>query len=148
MSVKVKGLDRLVTKLDKLASEAVSNDVLKKAVLKTKANILIRTNEGKDFKGKTFEKYTDQYKTFRANKGRGSKVDLQFERQMLNSMTTIFGHRTGKITFTRPVERAKAYYNTVKGVGKKKTKREFFRLSKKNKNDILKEFQLHIKGLL
>jgi hypothetical protein len=106
------------------------------AATKIKENIQRRTNRGVDYKGKTFKPYSKKYKAVREAAGRQTaKVDLQFNRHMLNSMTVARkGGGVAHITFSRAEERKKAIFIHEEGG------REFFGVSRDDRADARKIF--------
>lgn len=69
-----------------------------------------RTRKGVGYKG-AFESYSPEYAAFRASKGRGTTVDLQFSGNMLGSMTTRANSKQAEIFFTKASESKKAAMN-------------------------------------
>tara|TARA_R110000765_G_scaffold212129_1_gene317165 strand:+ start:33 stop:452 length:420 start_codon:yes stop_codon:yes gene_type:complete len=104
---------------------------VKKALLKTALqgiNIIEdRTKKGRGLKG-FFPKYSPKYLAFRASKGRGKNVDLQFTGQMLGSITAVATSNYAEIYFSRGAESKKAAM-----VSKK---RPFFGFSRREKKQL------------
>jgi hypothetical protein len=76
-------------------------------------------------------------------------VDLTDTGQMFSSLTYRLANKSADLFFSQGFQNRKAYYHDVAGVGKKKVKRPFFRLSDKEKdvmsNLFAKEYFKNIK---
>lgn len=72
--------------------------------------ILARTQKGQGIDG-IFKPYTPKYALFRKEKGRGTRVDLNFTGAMLGSMTATKHRGYAEINFGRGIESKKAYFN-------------------------------------
>jgi len=72
--------------------------------------ILARTESGRGISG-AFKPYTPKYAIFRKEKGRGTRVDLNFTGAMLGSMTALKNRGYAEIKFARATENKKAYFN-------------------------------------
>ena len=107
----------------------------KKALLRTALHginiIEDRTAKGRGLKG-FFPKYSQKYSDFRASKGRGRKVDLQFTGQMLGSMGAVSTSRDAEIYFIRGAEAKKAAM-----VSKE---RPFFGFSRRERTELAQVF--------
>lgn len=136
MTKVVDNFDKVFKKLKK----KLSDSSVKRRSLAYIANFEVATikdrtqNKGKDFRGKPFVPYSKKY-TRRLVKQSGH-VDLTDTGQMFSSLTYRLSRDSANLFFGRNQENKKAYYHDVVGVGKKKIKRKFFRLSDKEK-DIL-----------
>ena len=107
------------------------NQTLYRAVaLETKKRIRVRTETSKkDYLGRGFKKYTQEYKQFRSKKGRSTTPNLSFSGKMLGSMRTLFTKKKGTVTLSG--EQAKiARGNEARG-------RIFFALHKTDRDKIL-----------
>ena len=96
-----------------------------------------RTADGIGYKGGAFKEYSEKYARFRAARGRGDNVDLQFTGRMLGSMTSKADRREAKIFFTRAEEAKKAAMNN-------KT-RPFFGFNRKEEKQLATVFFRNIK---
>lgn len=131
----------------------LSDDGVKRRTLAYIANAEIarikdRTqNKGKDFKGNPFITYSKKYT--RAKIKESGHVDLTDTGQMFSSLTYRLANKSANLFFSQGFQNRKAYYHDVAGVGKKKVKRPFFRLSDKEKdvmsNLFAKEYFKNIK---
>jgi hypothetical protein len=84
-----------------------------------------RTQKGKDMNGKAFRGYKNaEYIEKRKKAGRSSKVNLTFNNQMLQAMTSKKYKDGARIYFNNQTETNKAHGNHVK------LKRKFFGLDK------------------
>jgi len=72
-----------------------------------------RTAKGVGYKG-VFASYTPEYASFRSEKGRGTKPDLNFTGQMLGAMTVTANSKQAEIFFSRATESKKAAMNDKK----------------------------------
>src|SRR5210317_312084 len=136
-------MTKVVTNFDKVLKDIkkkLSDNTVKRRTLAYIANFEVaqikdRTqNKGKDFRGNQFVTYSKRY-TRRLVKESGH-VDLTDTGQMFSALTYRLSKDNANLFFSRNQENRKAYYHDVAGVGKKKVKRKFFRLSDKEK-DIL-----------
>ena len=104
-------------------------------------------NKGKDFRGNPFIPYSKKYT--RAKIKESGHVDLTDTGQMFSSLTYRLANKSADLFFSQGFQNRKAYYHDVAGVGKKKVKRPFFRLSDKEKdvmsNLFAKEYFKNIK---
>ena len=104
-------------------------------------------NKGKDFRGNPFIPYSKKYT--RAKIKESGHVDLTDTGQMFSSLTYRLANNSSNLFFSQGFQNRKAYYHDVAGVGKKKVKRPFFRLSDKEKdvmsNLFAKEYFKNIK---
>ena len=96
-----------------------------------------RTESGVGFKGGAFKGYSEKYAKFRAKKGRGKNVDLEFTGHMLGSMTSKADRKKATIFFTRAEEAKKAAMNN-------KT-RPFFGFNEQEERQLAKVFFRYIK---
>ena len=136
-------MTKVVTNFDKVLKNIkrkLTDSSVKRKTLSYIANLEVaqikdRTqNKGKDFRGNPFAPYSKRYSR-RLVKESGH-VDLTDTGQMFSSLTYKLSGNKANLFFGRNVENKKAYYHDVAGVGKKKVKRKFFRLSD-NEKDIL-----------
>jgi len=105
-----------------------------------------RTQGGKDYKGSSFDEYSESYKKFREKKGRQTHaVNLTFTGQMLNSMSKTLLNNNLVLNFLNADQSKKAFYAHEKN-------RKFHLLSNAEKmfahtsidqsiNTILKDYQ-------
>lgn len=136
-------MTKIVDNFDKVLRDIkskLSDRLVKKRTLAYIANFEVaqikdRTqNKGKDYRGISFAPYSKRYKR-RLVKLSGV-VDLTDTGQMFSSLSYKVSRNSANLLFMRNQENRKAYFHDVAGVGKKKVKRKFFRLSDKEK-DIL-----------
>lgn len=136
-------MTKVVTNFDKVLKDIkrkLSDGGVKRRTLAYIANFEVaqikdRTqNKGKDYRGNPFAPYSKRYSR-RLVKESGH-VDLTDTGQMFSSLTYRLSKNNANLFFGRNQENKKAYFHDVTGVGKKKVKRKFFRLSDKEK-DIL-----------
>jgi hypothetical protein len=147
----VKGSKELDAELKRISKGLTAPKLLTKIGLTARADILVRTNKGEDYRGKRFTPYTEYTKSLRRRRGRQvDHVDLQDNRHMLNNMQVKIDARRSitKLVFTRRTEREKAFKHNEVGVGRKQTKREFFSLGKKLENKLFKQYEKEIDRLL
>ena len=85
-------MDRLRKKLKKQVEKAGN-----KAVAKLYQLIIVNTNEGIDANNRPFAPYSLDYLAIRAEKGRGSRVNLQMTSSMINSLK--INHRKGSLVW-------------------------------------------------
>ena len=149
-------MTKIVDNFDKVINDIkrkLSDDGVKRRTLAYIANAEIarikdRTqNKGKDFKGNPFIPYSKKYT--RAKIKESGHVDLTDTGQMFSSLTYRLANKSANLFFSQGFQNRKAYYHDVAGVGKKKVKRPFFRLSDKEKdvmsNLFAKEYFKNIK---
>jgi len=108
--------------------------LLTKMALFSKFKILKRTAKGADYEEKAFSPYSENYKLFRQDKGRPTaKVDLFFTGKMLGSMSVKANSLRSILYFSGREQALKA---SGLNYGNKyiKNRREFFALSKKDKD--------------
>jgi len=147
----VKGSKALSKDLKRISKGLTKPELLLKVGLSARQAILVRTNRGKDFRGKEFTPYEEVTKVLRKRRGRQtSRVDLQDRRHMLNSIQvkTEKAKDSVRLFFSRRTERDKAFKHNEVGVGRKKTKREFFALGKRLENGIFKQYGKAIERLI
>jgi len=149
-------MTKIVDNFDQVINDIkrkLSDDGVKRRTLAYIANAEIarikdRTqNKGKDFKGNPFIPYSKKYT--RAKIKESGHVDLTDTGQMFSSLTYRLANKSADLFFSQGFQNRKAYYHDVAGVGKKKVKRPFFRLSDKEKdvmsNLFAKEYFKNIK---
>jgi hypothetical protein len=149
-------MTKIVDNFDQVINDIkrkLSDDGVKRRTLAYIANAEIarikdRTqNKGKDFKGNSFIPYSKKYT--RAKIKESGNVDLTDTGQMFSSLTYRIANKSADLFFSQGFQNRKAYYHDVAGVGKKKVKRPFFRLSDKEKdvmsNLFAKEYFKNIK---
>lgn len=149
-------MTKIVDNFDQVINDIkrkLSNDGVKRKTLAYIANAEIarikdRTqNKGKDFRGNPFIPYSKKYT--RAKIKESGHVDLTDTGQMFSSLTYRLANKSANLFFSQGFQNRKAYYHDVAGVGKKKVKRPFFRLSDKEKdvmsNLFAKEYFKNIK---
>ena len=134
-------MTKIVDNFDQVINDIkrkLSDDGVKRRTLAYIANAEIarikdRTqNKGKDFKGNPFIPYSKKYT--RAKIKESGHVDLTDTGQMFSSLTYRLANKSANLFFSQGFQNRKAYYHDVAGVGKKKVKRPFFRLSDKEKD--------------
>jgi len=84
---------------------------LNKSAEKAVDLIVSRTQKGQGLKG-TFKRYSNDYRDFRKEQGRGTKPDLNFSGRMLSNLGV--QRKTGhsvKVAFSRKEEKEKARKN-------------------------------------
>jgi len=117
----------------KLSTKSVKRRALSRLANFEIAKIKDRTqNKGKDYKGNPFTPYSKSYS--RASVKESGHVDLTDTQQMFSALTYKMTNKSANLFFSRRTENEKAYFHDVAGVGKKKVKRKFFRLSEKEKD--------------
>ena len=149
-------MTKIVDNFDQVINDIkrkLSDDGVKRRTLAYIANAEIarikdRTqNKGKDFRGNPFIPYSKKYT--RAKIKESGHVDLTDTGQMFSSLTYRLANKSADLFFSQGFQNRKAYYHDVAGVGKKKVKRPFFRLSDKEKdvmsNLFAKEYFKNIK---
>jgi hypothetical protein len=149
-------MTKIVDNFDQVINDIkrkLSDDGVKRRTLAYIANAEIarikdRTqNKGKDFRGNPFIPYSKKYT--RAKIKESGHVDLTDTGQMFSSLTYRLANKSANLFFSQGFQNRKAYYHDVAGVGKKKVKRPFFRLSDKEKdvmsNLFAKEYFKNIK---
>ena len=149
-------MTKIVDNFDQVINDIkrkLSDDGVKRRTLAYIANAEIarikdRTqNKGKDFRGNPFFPYSKKYT--RAKIKESGHVDLTDTGQMFSSLTYRLANKSANLFFSQGFQNRKAYYHDVAGVGKKKVKRPFFRLSDKEKdvmsNLFAKEYFKNIK---
>lgn len=81
---------------------------------KTVQTIVERTERGVGLNG-AFKRYSREYADYRAEKGRGTKPDLNFSGRMLSNLGVERKNRnTVKVAFSRNEEKQKAKFNQKK----------------------------------
>jgi hypothetical protein len=134
-------MTKIVDNFDQVINDIkrkLSDDGVKRRTLAYIANAEIarikdRTqNKGKDFRGNPFIPYSKKYT--RAKIKESGHVDLTDTGQMFSSLTYRLANKSADLFFSQGFQNRKAYYHDVAGVGKKKVKRPFFRLSDKEKD--------------
>jgi hypothetical protein len=134
-------MTKIVDNFDQVINDIkrkLSDDGVKRRTLAYIANAEIarikdRTqNKGKDFRGNPFIPYSKKYT--RAKIKESGHVDLTDTGQMFSSLTYRLANKSANLFFSQGFQNRKAYYHDVAGVGKKKVKRPFFRLSDKEKD--------------
>lgn len=140
-------MTKIVTNFDKVLRDIkskLSNQSVKSRALAKIANLEValikdRTqNKGIDYKRRPFAPYSKSYT--RAKVKESGHVDLTDTQQMFSALTYRMAKNTANIFFSRREENTKAYFHDVAGVGKKKVKRKFFRLSDKEKDLLSSQF--------
>ncbi len=128
-------------------AQTLTDDILKKrqeafkgAVLSEQAELISRTQSGREISGKGFSAYTEKYAKFKKARGRNdSPPDLTFSGTMLKAIDSRFetdadGSVRATIFFNQPLEAAKAQGNQEKrpffGFSEKQVKRITERLRK------------------
>jgi hypothetical protein len=106
----------------------------------TKADIINRTQAGRDYKGNTFAPYTKGYAKVRQDKGLGTKPNLTVTSQMLNGITVQTLKNGFKLYFNAKEQNDKAAGNN--------RKRPFFKLSKKDNEAIVEFLRKKIRQIL
>jgi len=147
----VKGSKALSKDLKRISKGLTQPKLLTRIGFSALKGIRVRTARGKDYRGKEFKPYEDITKVLRKRRGRQtSRVDLEDRRHMLNDMSvkTIPSKDLTKIVFNRRTERDKAFKHNEVGVGRKKTKREFFALGKRLEDGIFKQYEKAIERLI
>ena len=91
-------------------------------------------SKGIDAYGKPFRAYSPNYK--RAGVKQSGVVDLTDTGQMFSSLTTKVTASKGVLFFRQNLANKKAAFHDMFGVGKKRIKRQFFRISKGEQNKI------------
>jgi hypothetical protein len=134
MTKVVNNFDKVLNDIKrKLTDSSVKRKTLSYIANFEVAQIKDRTqNKGKDYQGNPFIPYSKRY-TRRLVKESGH-VDLTDTGQMFSSLTYKLSGNKANLFFARNIENKKAYFHDVAGVGKKKVKRKFFRLSEKEKD--------------
>ena len=136
-------MTKIVDNFDKVLNDIkkkLSDDGVKRRTLAYISNFEVATikdrtqNKGKDYRGNPFIPYSKRYKR-RLVKESGH-VDLTDTGQMFSSLTYRLARNSSNLFFQQGFANRKAYFHDVAGVGKKKVKRKFFRLSE-NEKDIL-----------
>jgi hypothetical protein len=147
----IKGAKALSKDLKRISKGLTTDRLLLKIGLSARKGILVRTDRGKDYRGKDFTPYEDVTKVLRKRRGRQtSRVDLQFERHMLNNIQVKSekAKNSVRLFFSRRTERDKAFKHNEVGVGRKQTKREFFALGKRLEDGIFKQYEKEIDRLI
>lgn len=91
-------------------------------------------SKGIDAYGKQFKPYSPNYK--RAGVKQSGVVDLTDTGQMFSSLTFKASDSKGVLFFRQNLANKKAAFHDMFGVGKKKIKRQFFRISKDEQKKI------------
>lgn len=140
-------MTKVVTNFDKVLKDIkgkLSDNKVKKRALAKIANFEVamirdRTqNRGLDYKRRPFAPYSKSYT--RAKVKESGHVDLTDSGNMFSALTYRLARNSANIFFGRREENTKAYFHDVEGVGKKKVKRKFFRLSEKEKDLLSSQF--------
>jgi ATPase subunit of ABC transporter with duplicated ATPase domains len=117
------------------------NKILKRALLRAVSHgrdiIEEHMDTSTSYKGGSFKPYSKEYKEYRKDKGRGTKPDLQFTKQMRSAMQVRSNSKQGEIYFSRKEEAQKAAKNN-------KT-RPFFGFNKRELAKIKKVFERNLK---
>jgi phage gpG-like protein len=101
------------------------------ATNETITEIQKRTQSGKDYKGSSFTKYSDDYKEYKSKHYGSSRVNLTQTGNMLHSITSKKIKNGIRLYFGSSSENKKAYHNQVTN------RRKFFGLSTKQKDRLL-----------
>ena len=91
-----------------------------------------RTSKGMGYKDGKFKPYTEQYAAYRVKKGRGTLPNLEFERQMMSSITSRADSEKAVIFFRGAENSRKAAMN--------EKKRPFFGFSRQEERKLSKIF--------
>ena len=115
--------------------------ILKNALFKTASHgrdlIEKHMDTGTSYKGGAFKPYSAKYKEFRREKGRSTRPNLQFTKQMRSALAVKANSKQGVIFFTRAQEAKKAAKND-------KT-RPFFGFNRAEMTQLEKVFERHLK---
>lgn len=117
--------------------ERILKRALLRAVSKGRDIIESHMDTGIGYKGGSFKPYSKEYKEYRREKGRGTKPDLQFTKQMRGAMQVRANEKKGEIYFSRKEEAQKAAKNN-------KT-RPFFGFNKRELAELEKVFKRNLK---
>lgn len=109
ISLSTKSIESKIALIEREFPREIDNALAKTAFYGSNI-IQDRTNDGRGLKG-MFKKYTPEYAEFRREKGRGSKVDLNFTGQMMGAMTVTKGRGYAEIRFNNALANKKAYFN-------------------------------------
>ena len=134
MDVQIKTNAKDIAKLIGKKGKELSASVKSALSLTAQAGVNIiedRTRKGVGYKG-AFESYSPEYAAFRASRGRGTTVDLQFTGQMLGSITTKANSKQAEIFFSKASESKKAAMNNKS--------RPFFGFNRSEKKQLSKVF--------
>jgi hypothetical protein len=151
LSIDIKGAGEVRAALERMKRGLLTPELINGLADEAKRMVLERTSLGFDHEGRRFRPYSKAYGEERRKKGRGAdRVDLRMEGHMLGDIRTRVdtSKMKGFVHFQRAVERKKALYHNEAGVGKKRVKREFFRLSRENLSKLDKIIDGHIEKVL
>ena len=131
-------LQRKITKRIPIAINAAAEQGI--TIIKT------RTAKGRDYKGKAFAKYSPGYARQRLARGSQLTPNLIWSGDMLRNINRKKISNTAfKLFFPNPDQNEKASFHNFTGVGKKRVKRVFFKLSKKEEERLRKTFRQSMK---
>lgn len=139
VTVKGRQIRKVAARLKKFNKKVTNRSIIEAILLKTKADIKLRTQSGLDFRNQPFTAYNPRY----AKSEGKTLVNLTKSGDMLNLMSQkVLNPNKGIIFFSRTTEAEKAErHMTGDGV----PKREFFGVSKKNDKNAVKIYQKRIK---
>jgi hypothetical protein len=115
--------------------QEVSGSIRKALSITAQSGINIiqeRTSKGMGYKDGKFKPYTEQYAAYRVKKGRGTLPNLEFERQMMSSITSRADSEKAVIFFRGAENSRKAAMN--------EKKRPFFGFSRQEERKLSKIF--------
>ena len=115
--------------------QGVSGSIRKALSITAQSGINIiqeRTSKGMGYKDGKFKPYTEQYAAYRVKKGRGTLPNLEFERQMMSSITSKADSEKAVIFFRGAENSRKAAMN--------EKKRPFFGFSRQEERKLSKIF--------
>lgn len=115
--------------------QEVSGSIKKALSITAQSGINIiqeRTSKGMGYKDGKFKPYTEQYAAYRVKKGRGTLPNLEFERQMMSSITSRADSEKAVIFFRGAENSRKAAMN--------EKKRPFFGFSRQEERKLSKIF--------
>lgn len=145
--VRIKGSRNLERKIRRILQSLPSNELFGQIGAYAQTIIKQRTLEGKDYKKKFFKGYTKRYKEVRKEAGRPTnKVDLFFSGSMLSSMDWTAEKNQVRLYFLNTTDE-----NGVKNPLKAfflNEKRTFFKLSEKERKDIVEIVEDYYRGII
>jgi hypothetical protein len=115
--------------------QEVSGSIRKALSITAQSGINIiqeRTSKGMGYKDGKFKPYTEEYAAYRVKKGRGTLPNLEFERQMMSSITSKADSEKAVIFFRGAENSRKAAMN--------EKKRPFFGFSRQEERQLSKIF--------
>ena len=115
--------------------QEVSGSIRKALSITAQSGINIiqeRTSKGMGYKDGKFKPYTEEYAAYRVKKGRGTLPNLEFERQMMSSITSKADSEKAVIFFRGAENSRKAAMN--------EKKRPFFGFSRQEERKLSKIF--------